>query len=259
MNAVVTMLKVQNLSVYTEDKEILKNIQLEIKDSEIVCLMGPNGAGKSSFCKALMHHPAYTIKKGTILYNGKDITNSTTSEIAKLGIYYINQTPVEIEGITNIEMLRTSLIDRGEKVDIFEFNKECNEILKKLDLPKSFLHRSINQGMSGGERKKNELFGMWILKPNFVILDEIDSGLDVDALKTVGENLKEYHQTTGATIFMITHQQKLIDILNPDKVIILNQSEIAKIGDKSLAKQIEEYGFSKVLGTNEESKRGTHE
>lgn len=248
------MLTIKNLCVNTGDKSVLKDINLNINDNEIVCLMGPNGAGKSSLCKALMHHPSYQITKGSISYSSCDITSKNTSEIAKLGVYYINQTPVEIEGITNLEMLRTALIDQGKKIDIFAFNKECNEILKKLDLPKSFLHRNINEGMSGGERKKNELFGMWVLKPSFVILDEIDSGLDVDALKTVGKNLKEYHELTGASILVITHQQNLIDILKPDKIIVLDKGEIKKSGDMSLAKEIEKNGFSSILGTNEESK-----
>ena len=259
MMAVIHMLTFRDLTVKTGDKELLKDLSFDVFDGETVCLMGPNGAGKSSLCKALMHHPSYSITKGQILYNHKDITNLTTSEIAMLGIYYINQTPVEIEGITNAEMIRTALISKGEKVDIFAFNKQCNEVLKKLDLPKSFLHRNINEGMSGGERKKNELFGMWMLKPSFVILDEIDSGLDVDALKVVGENLRDYQRETGATLLLITHQQKLIDILKPSKIVILNQGEIVKIGDYSLAKEIEVSGFSSFTRTNEESKEGFHE
>ena len=253
------MLEIQNLHINTQDKEILHGIDLTIQDHEIVCIMGPNGAGKSSLCKALMKHPAYEIKNGKILYQGEDITSKSTSDIAKLGIYYINQTPIEIEGITNAEMIRTALIDKGEKVDIFAFNKKCMEVLKKLDLPKSFLHRNINEGMSGGERKKNELFGMWMLEPTLVILDEIDSGLDVDALKIVGQNLKEYQEETGATILVITHQQKLIDILCPNKVYVLAQGKVVDSGDISLAKEIERQGFVKYLGTNDVAKRENHE
>lgn len=259
MMAVICMLRFSQVDVSAADKEVLKDVSFEIKDGEIVCIMGPNGAGKSSLCKALMHHPTYQITHGQIFYNEIDITKKSTSEIAQEGIYYINQTPVEIEGITNAEMIRTALVAKGEKVDIFAFNKACQEVLKKLGLPKSFLHRNINEGMSGGERKKNELFGMWMLKPKFVILDEIDSGLDVDALQMVGENLKEYHEKTGATLFIITHQQKLIRLLSPSKVIVLNQGKVVKIGDQKIAQEIEKSGFSFLVGTNDESKRSSHE
>jgi len=251
------MLKIQDLNVTLVDNtEILKNINLEIQDHTTHIIMGPNGAGKSSLCKAMMKHPAYNIKKGSVIYNNQDLTNSKTNEIASAGIYYINQTPIEIEGLTNAELLRTVMLDRGLKMDIFTFNKKCNEICQRLDLPKSFLHRNVNEGMSGGERKKNELFGMWLLSPSLIILDEIDSGLDVDALKIVAQNLKDYQQETEASLLIITHQQKLIDMLNPDYVHIMVDGTIVDSGNISLAKNIEKNGFSKYLeayGVKEDS------
>lgn len=247
------MLKIQDISVYVNDgnKELLHGINLEINDGTTHVIMGPNGTGKSSLVKALMHHPAYKMSGGSVLYNGDDITNLSPSDIAKKGIYYISQSPVSVEGITNMEMLRTSLLDMGIKEDIFTFKKECNKICEKLNLPKSFLNRYINEGMSGGERKKNELFGMWLLKPSLVILDEIDSGLDVDALKLVGKNLREYQEETGASLLLITHQEKLIKMFKDVSVHVILGKNIKENGDILLAEDIIQNGFLKYDVTNE--------
>lgn len=249
------MLKIDNISVCLKEnnKEILNNINISINDNTTHVLMGPNGAGKSSLVKAIMHHPSYQIQDGKVYYNDIDITNEDTSFIAKNGIYYISQTPVSIEGITNMEMIRTSLLDKGIKQDIFSFKKECTKICEKLKLPKSFLNRYINEGMSGGERKKNELFGMWLLKPSLVILDEVDSGLDVDALKLVGESLKEYQKETGASILLITHQEKLINMFDNVLVHVIANNTVIENGDKLLATDIINNGFLKYDVTNEVS------
>lgn len=250
------MLKINHLVVQSnEGKQILNGVNIQINEGEIHIIMGPNGAGKSTICKSIMHHPHYSIISGSIFYNEEDLTQATAYEMAKKGIYYINQTPIEIEGITNAELYRTALLDNGQSVDIFSFNKKCNEICKKLDLPKTFLHRNVNEGMSGGERKKNELLGMWLLEPDFIILDEIDSGLDVDALKTVGENILEYQKLKNASVLIITHQQKLIDLLKPQYVHIMKDGVILESGDIALAKEIEKHGFSKYLGANEVSEK----
>lgn len=244
------MLKINNLTVVSDNKTILKDLNIEFASGESHVIMGPNGAGKSTICKALMHHPSYQITKGSIIFNGEDITNLPTSEIAKKGIYVISQSPVEIEGITNAEMLRTSLLDAGKNMDIFAFNKKCAQVCAKLNLPKSFLHRNVNEGMSGGERKKNELFGMWILEPSLVIFDEIDSGLDVDALKIVGENIIEYQKEYNATIIVITHQEKLIELLNPNHVAIISDGTVVKEGNSALARTVLKNGFGTILGTD---------
>lgn len=238
------MLHIENLSVLAEEKCILKNFNLEIKDSEIHVLMGPNGAGKSTVCKSIMHQNNYQITEGKIVYNGVDITHSKTFEVARLGVYYLSQSPIEIEGITNAELLRAAMNERGIKMDIFEFNRKCLEVCQKLDLPKSFLHRHVNVGMSGGERKKCELLHLFLLEPSLVLLDEIDSGLDVDALKVVAQNLKEYVNMTHASLLVITHQQTLIDLLEPDQVHILKEGKIIETGKMDLAKKIEKFGFS---------------
>lgn len=244
------MLNIKNLKVKINKKIVINDLNLNIKDGEIHVLMGPNGAGKSTLCKVIMHTSNYEIEKGEIEYNKEKITNKNTSDIARMGIYYISQNPIEIEGITNAELLRTAMSEQGISMDIFSFQKKCNEICEKLKMPKNFLHRHVNVGMSGGERKKNELLGMWFLEPSLVFLDEIDSGLDVDAIKTVGENLKEYQQKTNASLVVVTHQQQLINILKPDHVHILKDGKIEKSGDITLAKKVEKEGFLNNFGTN---------
>ncbi|MCI8575781.1 MAG: Fe-S cluster assembly ATPase SufC [Bacilli bacterium] len=245
-------LKIQNIDVTVTDKKIIEDFNLEMKAGEIHVLMGPNGVGKSTICKAIMKSPGYTITKGNIIYNDTNITNLTTTEISKLGIFYISQNPIAIEGVTNAEMLRLALSSRtGEKINIFTFNKKCNEICAKINIPKSFLHRSINDGMSGGERKKNELLHLWMLEPSLIILDEIDSGLDVDALKTVAESIMEYHKEKKPSILIITHHTKILDTIIPDYVHILKDGHIIESGDKTLASRIEDYGFCELFETKE--------
>ncbi|MGM9834960.1 MAG: Fe-S cluster assembly ATPase SufC [Bacilli bacterium] len=246
------MLKIDNLTVEVEKKEILKDFSLEIKDGEIHALLGPNGIGKSTICKTLLHDPNYTIKKGNIIYQNQDLNLLSTTEIARLGINMINQSPIAIEGVTNAEMLRTALSEKNnERVDIFAFNKKLENICAKLEIPKSFIHRNINDGMSGGERKKNELLHLWMLEPSFVILDEIDSGLDVDALKIVANSLKEYHSATNCSMLIVTHNSKLLEILKPDYVHILDNKHIIKTGDMTLAKEIENLGFNNINKADE--------
>ncbi len=243
------MLNINKLNVFVDNKEILKDFSLEIKDGETHVLMGPNGIGKSTICRCLLKDPNYTIKSGEIIYNDNDLSKLTTTEISRLGIMMISQNPIAIEGVTNAEMLRLALSERtGEHIDIFKFSKEAKSICEKLSMPESFLHRDINSGMSGGERKKNELLHVWMLKPNFLILDEVDSGLDVDALKIVANSLKEYQSVTNCSMLLITHNTKLLDILKPDYVHILKDKKIVKSGDSSLANYIEKTGFNDVSG-----------
>lgn len=244
---VITMLNIKNLSVEADNKEILHDFNMEIKPGEIHALMGQNGAGKSTICRALLKDPNYAITKGNITYKDTDITNMTTTEISRLGIMMIAQNPIAIEGVTNTEMLRLALSERtGEHIDIFKFSKEANAICEKLNMPKDFLHRDINDGMSGGERKKNELLHIWMLKPSFLILDEIDSGLDVDALKVVADSLNEYHKETNCSILLITHNPKLLNMLKPDYIHILKDKKIIKTGDSSLSNIIETTGFTNL-------------
>lgn len=244
------MLEISNLQVITKDnqKQILNNFNLKINNGETHALMGPNGVGKSTICRTLLKDPNYEIVSGTIFYNDNDITKLTTTEISRLGIMMISQSPIAIEGVTNAEMLRIALSEKNnEHIDIFKFSKQAKEICQKIALPEEFLHRDINSGMSGGERKKNELLHIWMLKPSFLILDEIDSGLDVDALKIVASSIKEYQQETNCSILLITHNPKLLEILKPDYIHILKNKQIVKTGDYNLAKEIEKNGFHSII------------
>ena len=241
------MLNIKDLTVIADNKEILTNFNLSINDGEIHALMGQNGAGKSTICRAILKDPNYITKKGTIYYNDTDITNLTTTEISRLGIMMISQNPTAIEGVTNAEMLRLALAEKTqEHIDIFKFSKEARAICQKLSIPEEFLHRDINDGMSGGERKKNELLHIWMLKPSLLILDEVDSGLDVDALKIVAASIKEYKEQTNCGILLITHNPKLLELLKPDYIHILKDKSIIKTGDASLSNIIETTGFTNL-------------
>lgn len=237
------MLKIDNLTVSVNDKQILKDFSLEIEDGKIVTLMGQNGTGKSTICKIIMGDPNYKVDSGSILFDGEDLLTLPVNERSKKGIYLVNQNPIEIEGVTNAEMLRSALECRtGEKVNFFEFNKKVTSICESLNIPASFIHRGVNEGMSGGEKKKNELLHLYVLTPKLILLDELDSGLDVDALKSLAESLKTY-MNDDVSILIITHHISILEYLTPDYVHVLSNGRIVKSGDYSLAKEIELSGF----------------
>ena len=242
------MFKINNLTAKVSNKILLENFNLNINDGEIHIIMGKNGIGKSSLCKIILKDPNYDVINGIITYHNKSILEMETNQIAKEGIMLVNQYPISIEGVTNAELLRIALKEKSnEKINIFEFNKELECACEELKLDKSFIHKEINVGASGGERKKVELLHAAILKPSFLILDEIDSGLDVDALKVVAEFINKYHEKTGCSILMITHHPLIINYIKPNYVHILDQGRIVKTGDHHLAEDIESYGF----GTND--------
>ncbi len=247
------MFEIKDLTVKVLDKTILEDLNLTINDGEIHCLMGPNGAGKSTISKVIMRDNHYTITKGTIFYKNFDLTKMDTTEVARKKVYLISQNPIEIAGITNAELLRTALSDNNElNENILEFNRHLKDICTKLAIPNDFIHRDINYNMSGGEKKKNELMQMWMLKPQFIILDEIDSGLDVDALKIVASSLKEYYDEYKPSILIITHHPGLLEILKPDYVHVLNKGKIVKNGDYSLALNIFHDGFGASIMSRED-------
>lgn len=238
------MLKINNLTVSVDDKKILDNFSLTVEDGKIVTLMGPNGIGKSTICKVIMGDPNYRVESGSITYNGEDLLSMDVVTRSRKGIYLVNQNPIEIPGVSNAEMLRCALECRtGEHSNFFEFNKKVTEICKKLDIPASFIHRGVNEGMSGGEKKKNELLQLYVLEPKLIILDELDSGLDVDSLKLLAESLREY-MSEDISILIITHHISILEYLNPDQVHVLKHGSIVASGNYDLAKQIEKSGFS---------------
>lgn len=242
------MLKINNLTVNINDKKVLNGFNLNIDDGSIHVIMGKNGIGKSTLCKVLMRDTTYEVVNGDISFNNKDLLNMETNDIANEGMMLINQNPISIEGVTNAEMLRIALREKTKQnINIFEFNKKLEQACDKLNLDKAFIHKDINVGASGGERKKIELLHVDILRPSFLILDELDSGLDVDSLKVVCNYLNKYHKETGCSILMITHHPLIIDYIKPNYVHVLDQGKIIKTGDYHLAEQIEKEGF---LGSN---------
>lgn len=247
------MLSINKLNVKVNDELIIKDFNLNINKGEIHALMGPNGIGKSSICKTILGDQNYKIESGEILFDNKLLNDMSTTERARLGIFLLNQSPITIEGVTNAEMLRSALSQKENKqINVFEFNKELLEICKKLDIPSSFIHRNINEGMSGGERKKNELLHLWMLKPSFIILDEIDSGLDVDALKLVASSIIEYYEKYKPAILIITHQINLIESIKPDFVHVMKDHTIVENGNYDLAKYIIKNGYNGANAMKEE-------
>lgn len=238
------MLKIENLSVKINDNTILNDFNIDIKQGEIHGIMGQNGTGKSTICNTIIGKPAYEVVSGSIVFDSKDLLKLDITERARAGIYLINQMPLEVPGVTNAEMLRIAISERtGEVVNLFEFNKRLEEVCDMLKIPRDFIHRGINEGMSGGERKKNELLHLWMLEPKFIILDELDSGLDLDSIKIVVESIKDYQEKYNASVLIITHDPKLLKLLNVKFVHILKQGKVIETGDLSLASKLEKEGY----------------
>jgi len=253
------MFKIDKLNVKINDidKDILKDFSLNIDKGEIHAIMGPNGVGKSTLSKVIMHHPDYVIADGTIIYNEKKLNDLTTDEIARSGIYLLMQDPSIIDGVSNSEALRTALKERGSDTNLYTFITGMKKELDALKLPKDTMHRSINKGLSGGERKKNEVLGLKVLTPSFIILDELDSGLDVDSLKVVANNINDYlEENKDTSVLIITHYSRILDLIKPDFVHEMKDGKIIKTGDINLAKQIEKTGFT---GVNEVEMSENHE
>jgi len=246
------MLKINNLTVKAGDKTILKDFNLSIKLNEIHTLMGLNGSGKSTICKVLMGDENYEVVSGTITFKDKDLISLNTVERARLGMYLVNQNPIEIEGVKNSEMLKLALEQRtGKSVNIFEFSKIMNNVCEKLNIDKGFIHRGINESMSGGERKKNELMHLYVLEPDFIILDEIDSGVDIDNLNNISLALKEYYESHDCSMLIITHHTNILKNINTEYVHVLNNGKIVESGDYNLAESIENEGFNRTNKVSE--------
>ncbi len=241
-------LKIDNLTVEVEGKVILKDFNLEIKSGEIHAIMGPNGTGKSTLTKVIMGDPNYKIIKGSVYYNGEKINKMKVDERARLGIFLGMQMPMAIEGVTNADFLRSAIrAKEGDKFKLLPFVKRVDELTKKLHMDSDMLNRGVNDGFSGGERKKNEILQMYLLKPTIVLLDEIDSGLDVDSLKIVGESVMDYYKEEKPAILLVTHYQRLLDYIKPDFIHVMNDGKIVKSGDKTLALEIEKKGYDKIV------------
>lgn len=237
------MLKIENLSTSIDGKDILKNFYLNINDGEVHALMGPNGTGKSTLSKVILNNKKYQKLSGKIIFDDVDITNMSTDEIARKGIFLCNQLPCEIDGVTTADFLRTALNEK-EEVSLYQYIKKIDSAVKDLKMDENMIHRSMNKGFSGGEKKKNEILQLKVLEPKFIILDELDSGLDVDSLKIVCENINSYlkeHENTS--VLIITHYPKILQYIKPDYVHVMVNGNIKKTGDASLALEIEEKGY----------------
>jgi len=243
-------LKIIDLTAEVNNKTILKDFNLEIKPGEIHAIMGPNGTGKSTLTKVIMGDPNYKIVKGEIYFDDIRVNDLPVDERARLGIFLGMQMPMEIEGVSNADFLRTALRSKDENFKLYSFIKELDKTVEDLKMNKDMIHRGINEGFSGGERKKNEILQMHILKPKVVMLDEIDSGLDVDSLRIVGESVMDYYKEEKPAILLVTHYQRLLDYIKPDYVHIMSSGKIVKSGDASLVKEIEENGYKNLSETS---------
>ncbi len=242
------MLEIKNLSCKIKDtnKLILDKLNLNINDGEIHVIMGPNGTGKSTLAKTIMGHYSYEIESGNILFNNEDITNLDTSLRAKKGLFISMQEAPTIQGVSNTEFLKEANNEiTSEKIDLYSFITEVSQDIKDLKLKEDMLNRSINEGFSGGEKKKNEVLQLKVLKPKFIILDELDSGLDVDSLKICCDNINSYLKDyPNTSVLIITHYPRILDYIKPNYVHILYKGNIVKTGDKTLADNIEKYGYT---------------
>jgi Fe-S cluster assembly ATP-binding protein len=241
------MLDVKNLKVRVEDKEILRGITLSVKAGEVHAIMGPNGSGKSTLARALAGHPGYEVTEGTVTYNGQDLLDMDPDERARAGVFMAFQYPVEIPGVNNAYFLKAALNakrkhDGLDELDAMDFMKLVKEKLKLLHVDDSLLQRSVNEGFSGGEKKRNEIFHMAVLEPTLSLLDETDSGLDIDALKVVSEGVNAMRSPERAFI-VVTHYQRLLNYIVPDYVHVLSEGRIVRSGGRELALELEEKGY----------------
>ncbi|WP_436515700.1 Fe-S cluster assembly ATPase SufC [Ekhidna sp. To15] len=241
------MISIKNLQASIEDKEILKGIDLEVKAGEVHAIMGPNGSGKSTLASVLAGREDYDVTGGSVTFENEDLLELSPEERAQKGIFLAFQYPVEIPGVSTTNFLKTAINQvreaRGEKaLDAVNFLKLMKEKMKLVDIDQALLSRSLNEGFSGGEKKRNEIFQMAMLEPKLSILDETDSGLDIDALKIVADGVNTLKTDKTATI-VVTHYQRLLDYIVPDYVHVLYKGRIVKSGDKSLALELEEKGY----------------
>lgn len=241
------MIEIRDLHAGYEETEILKGVSLTIREGEIHSIMGPNGSGKSTLSKVLVGHPDYEVNSGTVQYQGKDLLELDAEERAQAGIFMAFQQPVEIPGVNNAEFLHMAynakLKREGkEEIDPLDFELILNDAMRILGMEHKYKDRGVNSGFSGGEKKKNEVLQMAILKPRLAILDEIDSGLDLDALKIVASSIQSIRDSKSA-LLIITHYPKLLDYIVPDRVHVLRDGVIVQSGEPKLAKELEEKGY----------------
>ncbi|MFW3533142.1 Fe-S cluster assembly ATPase SufC [Staphylococcus caprae] len=241
-------LEIKDLHVSIEDKEILKGVNLTVNTGEIHAIMGPNGTGKSTLSSAIMGHPSYEVTQGEVLLDGVNILELEVDERAKAGLFLAMQYPSEITGVTNADFMRSAINakrEEGQEINLMQFIKKLDKEMDFLDIDQDMAQRYLNEGFSGGEKKRNEILQLMMLEPRFAILDEIDSGLDIDALKVVSKGINQMRgEDFGA--LMITHYQRLLNYITPDKVHVMYGGKVVKSGGPELAKRLEEEGYEWV-------------
>ena len=242
------LLKIEDLVVNIEKKQVLNGINLTVNSGETHVLMGPNGAGKSTLGYSIMGNSRYTTTKGKIYFNGEDITELGADKRAAKGIFLSFQNPLEIPGISLESFIRNAIqAQTGERVNLFKFQKELKAMMELLHMDESYARRDLNVGFSGGERKKSEILQLLMLNPKLAILEETDSGLDVDAVRTVSKGIEEYQKRQNGALIIITHSTKILESLNVNHAHVLVKGEIIKSGNNSLVKEINENGFEAFI------------
>ena len=251
-------LKIENLHVSIEGKEIIKGLNLEINGGEIHAVMGPNGTGKSTLASAIMGHPKYEITEGSVFLDNEDVLEMEVDERAKAGLFLAMQYPSEVSGVTNADFLRSAINARreeGDEISLMKFIKKLDGKMAELDMGEEFAQRYLNEGFSGGEKKRNEILQLMMLEPKIAVLDEIDSGLDIDALKVVSKGVNAMRNENFGCL-IITHYQRLLNYITPDKVHVMMQGRIVKSGGAELAQRLEAEGYDWVkeeLGIKDET------
>lgn len=241
-------LEIKDLHVSIEDKEILKGVNLTINTGEVHAVMGPNGTGKSTLSSAIMGHPSYEVTQGEVLLDGVNILELDVDDRAKAGLFLAMQYPSEITGVTNADFMRSAINakrDEGEEINLMQFIKKLDKEMDFLDIDQDMAQRYLNEGFSGGEKKRNEILQLMMLEPKFAILDEIDSGLDIDALKVVSKGINQMRGETFGSL-IITHYQRLLNYITPDHVHVMYGGKIVTSGGPELAKRLEEEGYEWV-------------
>ncbi|SFM19677.1 Fe-S cluster assembly ATP-binding protein [Paenibacillus sp. 1_12] len=262
--AQTTEFTIDGLKATVEGKEILKGLNLTMKGGEIHAIMGPNGTGKSTLASTIMGHPKYEVTEGAITINGEDVLEMAVDERARAGIFLAMQYPSEITGVTNADFLRSAINARreeGSEISLIRFIRQMESKMKELEMNPEFMHRYLNEGFSGGEKKRNEILQMLLLEPSVVILDEIDSGLDIDALRIVAAGVNAM-RSEDRSFLIITHYQRLLNYVKPDFVHVMMQGRIVKSGGPELAERLENDGYDWIkeeLGIDDETVGGQEE
>ncbi|SFA47733.1 Fe-S cluster assembly ATP-binding protein [Parageobacillus thermantarcticus] len=254
----MAVLTIKDLHVSVEGKEILKGVNLEVKGGEIHAIMGPNGTGKSTLSSAIMGHPKYEVTRGSITLDGQNVLEMEVDERARAGLFLAMQYPSEISGVTNADFLRAAInarLGEGNEISLMKFIRKLDEKMEFLEMNPDMAHRYLNEGFSGGEKKRNEILQLMMLEPKIAILDEIDSGLDIDALKIVSKGINEMRSSEFGCL-IITHYQRLLNYITPDYVHVMMQGRIVKSGGPELAQRLEAEGYDwikKELGIEDET------